>query len=258
LETDAHLTIFHDDVATIGFINQQFSAKGVWVLLSSNLSFLADGTEYLGWKRGFSPLAGSLLVQDAFKLEPTNLLEIISIEANKVYGENWLEIQGGDDLASNDFGGFAVHLLDITSEGRYKVYAKWLEVDLPDIDEDPPGPGPEDTPLTNDDSVVYMINHAWYGQPQVIDQTAVFDTWVELGTYYFKEGETNISIYKQSTEDTKYIVAGQVKMVRDESAIVTPGCDKTVDTCATRWDNETRFGGFGHKMPAYHPLYEEG
>jgi hypothetical protein len=34
------------------------------------------------------------------------------------------------------------------------------------------------------------------------------------------------------------------------------GCDKTLETCRARWDNEARFMGFGYKMPDYHPSHE--
>lgn len=41
-----------------------------------------------------------------------------------------------------------------------------------------------------------------------------------------------------------------------KTVIVVPGCDKTIDTCRTRWANEERFGGSGFKMPAYKPNFE--
>lgn len=37
---------------------------------------------------------------------------------------------------------------------------------------------------------------------------------------------------------------------------VTPGCDKTIETCRARWNNEEHFGGFGYAIPNYQPLYE--
>lgn len=37
---------------------------------------------------------------------------------------------------------------------------------------------------------------------------------------------------------------------------LTPGCDKTIQTCRNRWNNEERMIPLGHKMPAYHPLIE--
>jgi hypothetical protein len=36
------------------------------------------------------------------------------------------------------------------------------------------------------------------------------------------------------------------------------GCDKTIETCRSRFDNESQFNGRGYHMPAYHPNYEDG
>lgn len=35
-----------------------------------------------------------------------------------------------------------------------------------------------------------------------------------------------------------------------------PGCDKTVQTCRSRWNNEAQFGGMGYAVPAYNPILE--
>lgn len=43
-----------------------------------------------------------------------------------------------------------------------------------------------------------------------------------------------------------------------EAARLTPGCDKTLGTCITRWDKEENFGGSGIKMPGYHPVFAQG
>lgn len=42
------------------------------------------------------------------------------------------------------------------------------------------------------------------------------------------------------------------------SVSVFPGCDKTLDTCRVRWNNEEHFCGLGFAMPAYHPVVEDG
>lgn len=34
------------------------------------------------------------------------------------------------------------------------------------------------------------------------------------------------------------------------------GCDKTIETCRERWDNEARFMGCGYRMVDYHPTHE--
>ena len=36
------------------------------------------------------------------------------------------------------------------------------------------------------------------------------------------------------------------------------GCDKSIETCRTRYSNESQFNGRGHAMPQYHPLFEDG
>lgn len=47
------------------------------------------------------------------------------------------------------------------------------------------------------------------------------------------------------------------------TVLVVPGCDKSVDDCL-HWDGEAgggveqNFGGFGRKMPKYHPVIEDG
>lgn len=38
----------------------------------------------------------------------------------------------------------------------------------------------------------------------------------------------------------------------------TPGCDKTISTCRSVWDNEEHFGGLGYAMPARNPIFEVG
>lgn len=36
-----------------------------------------------------------------------------------------------------------------------------------------------------------------------------------------------------------------------------PGCDKTIETCRTRFNNEQHFGGVGYAIPAYNPIIED-
>lgn len=43
-----------------------------------------------------------------------------------------------------------------------------------------------------------------------------------------------------------------------ETIEMTPGCDKTIETCRTKFNNEERFGGFGYAIPAYTPIWENG
>lgn len=59
-------------------------------------------------------------------------------------------------------------------------------------------------------------------------------------------------------------VSGTTVIVRDfppaswvgASAVLTPGCDKSIVTCRDRFANEQRFGGIGIKAPLRNPLFE--
>lgn len=35
------------------------------------------------------------------------------------------------------------------------------------------------------------------------------------------------------------------------------GCDKTIETCRDRFNNEEHFGGFGYAIPSHHPILED-
>ncbi len=43
-----------------------------------------------------------------------------------------------------------------------------------------------------------------------------------------------------------------------ETILLSPGCDKTVETCIAKFNNVERFGGFGYAIPAYAPIFENG
>lgn len=40
------------------------------------------------------------------------------------------------------------------------------------------------------------------------------------------------------------------------ACVVTPGCDRLIETCRARYDNEQFFSGYGYAMPPYHPSLE--
>jgi hypothetical protein len=42
----------------------------------------------------------------------------------------------------------------------------------------------------------------------------------------------------------------------NQTVTLTPGCDKLIDTCRGRWDQEENFAGFGHAMVPYNPSLE--
>lgn len=41
-----------------------------------------------------------------------------------------------------------------------------------------------------------------------------------------------------------------------QNVTVSAGCDKTIETCRNRWNNEANFGGAGYAMPDHNPNYE--
>ena len=41
------------------------------------------------------------------------------------------------------------------------------------------------------------------------------------------------------------------------SITVYPGCDKTLNTCRTRWNNERYFCPLGYAMPSYNPIFQQ-
>lgn len=70
---------------------------------------------------------------------------------------------------------------------------------------------------------------------------------------YAQRGETRITIRDDG--------AGTITLDRPppadwagETLTLTPGCDKTEDTCRTKFDNIARFGGCGARMPLANPL----
>ena len=59
------------------------------------------------------------------------------------------------------------------------------------------------------------------------------------------------------TSPTRFILRDQppADWIGDVVSVI-PGCDKSIETCRSRWANEARFGGFGYAMPPYDPTYE--
>ncbi len=41
-----------------------------------------------------------------------------------------------------------------------------------------------------------------------------------------------------------------------QTVTLYPGCDKTIETCRAKWNNEEHFCGAGYAMPPYHPVFE--
>ena len=75
---------------------------------------------------------------------------------------------------------------------------------------------------------------------------------------YLKYNDLRIPIRSWDFQDVTRIGTSTTVPVSWLGKLVTvvPGCDKTIETCRARWDNEARFGGSGFKMPAYKPNFE--
>jgi hypothetical protein len=81
---------------------------------------------------------------------------------------------------------------------------------------------------------------------------------------YWHRGFVEIDGLRITIRDWDEAAGTTFKLVRQppthwvgQPVVVTPGCDKTIETCRDRWDNEERFGGFGYGIPAYMPIYED-
>lgn len=82
--------------------------------------------------------------------------------------------------------------------------------------------------------------------------TTTADYWLKgLVTY---DG-LSIMIRRQF-EDWFELAAPCPESWRNKQVVFTPGCDKQLATCRTKWNNEEHFCGVGIAMPGYHPNYE--
>ncbi len=62
----------------------------------------------------------------------------------------------------------------------------------------------------------------------------------------------------------EYTTGNEFELIREppsdweaQVGIFTPGCDKYIETCRARWDNESNFGGSGYAIPNVHPIIEQ-
>lgn len=76
---------------------------------------------------------------------------------------------------------------------------------------------------------------------------------------YIQYNNTRVGIHDWDAADpTTFYLRGEVPdSLLNQSIQVIPGCDKTIETCRSRWNNESNFGGFGFGVPSYHPVYED-
>lgn len=87
----------------------------------------------------------------------------------------------------------------------------------------------------------------------------------QTGTYwrrgYARKDGLAIMIRDWSdTDPTKFQMARRVPddwiLAGASSVLFVPGCDKTIETCRARYNNEQHFMGMGYAIPAYNPIFE--
>jgi hypothetical protein len=62
----------------------------------------------------------------------------------------------------------------------------------------------------------------------------------------------------RSAEPLKFFLVRQPPEHWDgETVTVVAGCDKSIETCRSRFSNEANFLGLGYAMPSYHPNFED-
>jgi uncharacterized protein len=100
------------------------------------------------------------------------------------------------------------------------------------------------------------------GQEVTVTTAAVTS---KTGTYwrrgYMERGGLRIPIRDWSDADpTKFQMARRVPDDWISAGAISihfvPGCDKTIETCRARYDNEEKFGGAGYAIPPYQPNFE--
>lgn len=73
---------------------------------------------------------------------------------------------------------------------------------------------------------------------------------------YLENDDLRIMIREQtSLVEVQLIREPPPEWVPGFKVSVTPGCDKTIETCRAEYDREERFGGNGFAIPRYNPLF---
>lgn len=82
------------------------------------------------------------------------------------------------------------------------------------------------------------------------------DKWWHRG--YAKYDGLRIGIHNWSLSDPTKLYMREQPPASWAGKLVTffPGCDKTIETCRDRHNNEEHFAGVGYAIPAYNPLLE--
>lgn len=98
------------------------------------------------------------------------------------------------------------------------------------------------------------------GFPRLI---TIFNAFTFVDSTYWERGwieveglRIGIRKWISSDDRTFHLTEQPPASWAGKTATFYPGCDKTIETCRSRWDNEEFFGGFGYSIPSYDPLYE--
>lgn len=77
------------------------------------------------------------------------------------------------------------------------------------------------------------------------------------GTVTGPDGVTiTIRKWDQANPTEFYLASAPPTSWAGEFATFKGGCDKTIETCRSRWSNESQFSGFGYSIPPYNPIIE--
>jgi hypothetical protein len=115
---------------------------------------------------------------------------------------------------------------------------------------------------------VNMANgfNSFFGTLTVIDGRIVTITNISFSNpslKYFHRGYVTfgglrimIRDWSSSDPETFVLVRQPPASWLNVSVFVSSGCDKSVETCRERYDNEEQFNGPGYAMPGYLPIFE--
>lgn len=87
------------------------------------------------------------------------------------------------------------------------------------------------------------------------------DRFYQRGYMSYGGLEIMVQTWRNEIEGTKadfYLMRRPPTSWLGQTVTIYAGCDKTVETCRSRFNNEDHFNGVGYKMPAYHPSFEDG
>lgn len=91
--------------------------------------------------------------------------------------------------------------------------------------------------------------------------TGLDDRFYQRG-YMVREGlEILIQIWRNESNGDRhefFLARRPPSSWLGENVQIFVGCDKTIETCRAKFNNEEFFNGIGYAMPAYHPVYEQG